>query len=225
MNFIEVVPKDLSPKERKLLFVALKVHSQDDNFDKFVDFFGRAVARYVIQKRQYEQRATDKEARSACDQLAKATRKLQGVWNQAPIEAHQRLNLAYQYQQPKGDSSEENKRTRITRSYTSAYTSETGPFFINLFESLESLRKTAELAATKSEKQKKGGQPLNPPLIFLARDIAKGLMDILDIRPSKTRDGALSQTLNLALDLVDDGSKKSDLSGFVRRAVNEIPNK
>ena len=223
MAFIEVKPRKLSAAERKLLLLALKLQSHDSKFREFVDLFERATARYVILKRQQAEKATGSQARNACKEIAKSTRKLQGAWNKAPIEAHEILNLAYQVQQYNGSDPSKNSERKLTRSFTSAYTTETGPFFARLVESLDILAKTAELAGTPSEKQRKGGTPLHAPMIFMARDIAGGFVKILDTEPKTTPTGAFSEVLHLAVQLVDDGSEPTDVSEYVKRAVNEIP--
>ena len=223
MEFVEVKPRKLSDVERKFLLLALKPKPPDDRFSEFVNMFEVALARYVILRERFPYKATASEVRSACEEIEYSALKLRGAWNKAPIEALQRFDLAYQAQRYEDQSPTGNINETYVRSHTSVFSEDTSPFFEGLEQTLDMLVKTARLAVTPSEKQKKGGRPLNAPKIVLARDIAGGFVDILNTRPTKTPTGAFSEVLYLALQLVHGVSKPISVSRYVRRAVDEIP--
>jgi len=219
---VEIKPKELSNDERDDLLLALKLKAPDDRFDEFVNLFERALGQYVELRKIYDSKARDSEARSACEELGQAARKLQGAWNKAPMEALQRLNLAYQARRYENLGLPENIGVIYTQSQTSVFSADTSPFFEHLEQSVDLLIKTAELAAASSEKQVKRGRAPNLPLIILARDIATGFIEILDIQPSLPETGAFSTVLRLARQLVNDVSKPPGVTGVVEWIHEEL---
>ena len=94
MAFIEVIPRELSKEERASLLLALKLEHSDSQLTSFIVALERALAKYVILRRQYAEKATGSEARSACDAIGRAAKRLQTVWENAPFEALQILDFA-----------------------------------------------------------------------------------------------------------------------------------
>jgi hypothetical protein len=220
--FIEVKPRKLSDDERESLFRRLKLDDRDEYFDAFVAKFESALGEYTELRSMYARRPLDSEARAACKEIETAAKRLQSAWNKAPTEALSQLDLAYQYQRYEDLNLPDNFGRTFSRSYTSAFSESTTPFFAHLKQSVETLVKTAERAATPTERQKKGGAPVNAPLVFLARAIASALIEILDIRPSQTSTGVFSEVLRLALQLVHQDSKPPGITSVVRNICKEL---
>lgn len=161
--------------------------------------------------------------RSAAHEIGRAATMLRGALNKAPNKTYQLLDAAYNVRQLTADLSNVTTKQTYTWSYTSAFSRDSSPFFKKLYESLDMVVKTAQMAATPSEKQYKGGRPPNVPLADLARNIATELDNTLNIRPTMTSTGKFTEVLQLALQLVDDGSKPLSISRYVRQAVRDIP--
>ena len=222
MALVEIKPRQLSNDERDDLLRASKLKTPDDKFDEFVILFERALGQYVELQKMYAGKANVSESKNACEEIGKAAKRLQGAWNKAPTEALQRLNLAYQARRYENLGLPENIKVIYTQPQTSVFSADTSPFFEHLEQSVDLLIKTAELAAASSERQVKRGRAPNLPLIILARDIATGFIEILDIQPSLPETGAFSTVLRLARQLVNDVSKPPGVTGVVEWIHEEL---
>ena len=223
LPLIEVKPRTLNSDERTILLHLLRRESADAAFDQFVAILERELGAYVIRRRQHrEKNTTPSQARKACDDIGKAARGLRAAWNKAPAEALQLLDFAYQEQHYRDNPPKEGEKLRFVRSLTSILSDVSTPFFMNFESTMDTLIKSSDLAATATSKQAGGGRPLNPPLIFLVRSIAKGFVSILKQAPKTTRTGPFSQTVHWALDQVSDDNKVTSVPKHIKRAVEEI---
>lgn len=214
-------PIRLSKEQRKSLLRALKTEPPDAKFNKFVEFFEWVLADYVIWRNRLNSKTLGADARKACDDIKKAAIRLRGAWNKAPLEAFKLLDAAHHMR----TMINRIPTTDIKQTYTWHYTKEFSPdqnaFFAEFMQSTEEMIKTAEVAATPSHQQYKGGKPRNIHLRRLARAIADGLDHFLKIEPKTTPTGAFSEVLHQAVEFVGNGSEPSSLSRYVRQVVEE----
>lgn len=223
LNLIEVEPHRLNADERQTLRQAILTKPSNEDFTEFVAMLELELGKYLIRRRLQRQKTiTPSQARKACRDIGKTARQLRAAWNKAPMEALQLLDLAYQEHCNREESSEEGQPPRYVWTVGSAFSHVSTPFFQSLEQSLEPLIATCDLAATGSEKKKRGGRPLNAPLIFLLRGIAQGFVAILDEPPTTTPTGPFAETVHWALDLVSDNEKVKSVPKHIERAVKEI---
>lgn len=215
-------PIRLSKEQRKSLLQVLKTEPPDAIFNEFVEFFEWVLADYVVLRNRLNSKTHGADARKACDEIKKAAIRLRGAWNKAPIEAFQLLDYAYHVRTLINRIPNDNVKQTYTWHYTDAFSPDKNAFFAEFIQSTKEMIKTAEVAATPSHQQYKGGKPRNIHLHLLAQAIADGLEYFLKIKPKTTPTGPFSEVLHLAIQFVGDGSEPNSLSRYVRRAVEAL---
>lgn len=131
------------------------------------------------------------------------------------------MDTAFQLRQLDTAASNQDERA-IYQAALGELSEKSRPFLESVTPFLEAVIETAALASETPDDEKEGGRPRNLLMHVLAGQIAHGFVYILEQQPTTTTSGPYSEVLHLAAELVSEQDKPSDLSRYVRRAVQEM---